>query len=80
MHLSGLPPLWIHVGGDEILLGDAERLASRAADAGVEVSFKVWPGMWHVFQAAARYVPEARQSLQELAVFLRERLATAGRG
>jgi acetyl esterase/lipase len=77
MDLSGLPPLWIHVGEDEILLGDAERLASRAAEAGVEVTFKVWPGMWHGFQAAARYVPEARQSLEELARFLRERLSEA---
>jgi acetyl esterase/lipase len=41
----------------------------------VEVSFKIWPGMWHVFQSAARYVPESRQSIEELAVFLRRRLA-----
>jgi acetyl esterase/lipase len=74
MDLAGLPPLWIHVGDHEVLLSDAERLAERAARAGVEVSFKIWPGMWHVFQTAARYVPESRQSIGELALFLRKRL------
>lgn len=74
MDLTGLPPLWIHVGDYEVLLSDAERLASRAAEAGVEVVFKIWPGMWHVFQTAARYVPEARESLDDLALFLRGRL------
>ena len=72
--LTGLPPLWIQVGDHEVLLSDAERLADRAAKAGVEVSFKVWPGMWHVFQSAARYVPESRQSIEELGRFLRGRL------
>lgn len=74
MDLAGLPPLWIQVGDHEVLLSDAERLADRAAQDGVEVSFKIWPGMWHVFQSAARYVPESRQSIEELALFLRRRL------
>ena len=68
--LSGLPPLCIHVGDHEILLSDSERLATRARAAGVEVEFKIWPGMWHVFQAAAAYIPEARQSLTEIARFV----------
>lgn len=74
MDLAGLPPLWIQVGEHEVLLSDAERLADRATQDAVEVSFKIWPGMWHVFQSAARYVPESRQSIEELAVFLRSRL------
>jgi monoterpene epsilon-lactone hydrolase len=72
--LAGLPPLWIQVGDCEILLSDAQRLAERASEDGVDVEFKVWPGLWHVFQAAARYVPEGRQSFEELSVFLRKRL------
>jgi len=73
MDLTGLPPMWIHVGDHEVLLSDAQRLADRASDAGVDVHFRVWPGMWHVFQAAARFVPEARESLEDLASFLRGR-------
>jgi len=72
MDLSGLPPIWVQVGDHEVLLSDAERLAQRAGDAGVPVDFKVWPGMWHVFQVAARFVPEARESIEELGCFVRK--------
>lgn len=74
MDLTGLPPLWIQVGDHEVLLSDAERLALRAAQGGVEVDFKVWPGLWHVFQATARLVPEARESIDELGQFVRKHL------
>jgi monoterpene epsilon-lactone hydrolase len=72
MDLSGLPPLCIHVGDREVLLSDSVRLAARARAAGVNVRFKVWPGMWHFFQASARMVPEARQSITEISRFLSE--------
>lgn len=68
--LSGLPPLCVHVGDREILLSDSVRLAERARACDVEVEFKVWPGMWHVFQASARFVPEARQSLEDIGRFV----------
>lgn len=74
MDLTGLPPMWIHVGDHEVLLSDAERLAQRATLAGVEVDFKVWPGLWHVFQSSARLVPEAKDSIRELGRFVREHL------
>ncbi len=70
MDLSGLPPLCIHVGDYEILLSDSVRLAERARAAKVEVEFKIWPGMWHVFQLMARTVPEARQSIDEIGRFI----------
>jgi acetyl esterase/lipase len=72
MNLASLPPMCVHVGDHEVLLSDSERLVRRARDAGVEVEFKVWPGMWHVFQASARYVPESRQSLLEVGHFIRK--------
>lgn len=72
MDLSGLPPLCVHVGDNEVLLSDSERLVERARAGGVEVEFKIWPGMWHVFQANARYVPESRQSLLEIGQFVRK--------
>jgi monoterpene epsilon-lactone hydrolase len=75
MDLTGLPPLWIQVGDHEVLLSDAERLAGRAAADGVEVDLKVWPGLWHVFQAAARFVPEGRDSIEELGQFVRGHLS-----
>jgi acetyl esterase/lipase len=74
MDLTGLPPMWIQVGDCEVLLSDSERLAQRAAEAGVEVDFKVWPGLWHVFQGAARWIPEGRKSIDELGEFVRRHL------
>jgi acetyl esterase/lipase len=68
--LSGLPPMCIHVGDDEVMLSDSVRLAERALAHGVDVELKTWPGMWHVFQASARFVPEARQSLHEIGRFV----------
>jgi acetyl esterase/lipase len=76
MDLAGLPPMCIHVGDCEVLLSDSTRLAERARAAGVEVAFKVWPGMWHDFQTVARYVPEARQSIDELGKFILGRMAS----
>ena len=74
MDLTGLPPLCIHAGDYEVLLSDSVRLADRARAAGVDVELKVWPGMWHVFQAGARFLPEARRSLDEIGRFVRKRL------
>jgi acetyl esterase/lipase len=70
MDLTGLPPLCIHAGDHEILLSDATRLAGRARAARVTVELTIWPGMWHVFQTAARLVPEARQSIEGIGGFV----------
>jgi len=70
MDLSGLPPLCIHVGDHEVLLSDSVRLAQRAHACTVDVEFKIWPGMWHVFQTSARFAPEARQSIDEIGRFV----------
>lgn len=65
------PPLFIHVGTDEIILDDSIRLAKKAKEAGVEVSIKVWKGMWHVFSAQHDILPEAKQSLKEIARYIK---------
>ncbi|MGQ9824003.1 MAG: alpha/beta hydrolase [Desulfotomaculales bacterium] len=72
--LRGLPPLLVHVGEDEILLDDSVRLVERARAAGVEVTFKIWEGMWHVFQGFADVLPEGRQAIAEIGEFLKGRL------
>jgi acetyl esterase/lipase len=70
--LSDLPPLCIHVGDRDLLLSDSIRLAERARAFGVVVELKVWPGLWHVFQASARFVPEASRSLDEIGRFVKD--------
>jgi len=75
--LSALPPLLIHVGDYEILRDDSIRLAEKARAAGVDVTLRVWEGMWHVFQSLAARVPEARRSVDEVGAWVQSRLVAA---
>jgi monoterpene epsilon-lactone hydrolase len=75
--LSGLPPLFIHVGADEVLRDDSTRLAERARAAGVPVELKIWPIVPHAWQLAPHLIPEGRQSLREAGAFLRSHGASA---
>jgi len=72
--LHGLPPLLIHVGSAETLLDDSTRLAILAKDSGVDVSFKIWDDMVHVWQLFASVLPEGQQSIDESGEFIRSKL------
>jgi monoterpene epsilon-lactone hydrolase len=56
--LRGLPPVYMHVGGDEVLLGDSRRLAIHAKDAGVEASLDIFP----VCSILSRWLRAAHQN------------------
>jgi acetyl esterase/lipase len=68
--LRGFPPLLIQVGSHEVCLSDSERFAEKARQAGVEVTLEVWPGMQHVWQIAARLIPESRQAILRIGQFV----------
>lgn len=68
--LSGLPPMLVHAGTDEVLYDDGRRIVERARAAGVDASFGEWQGMWHVFQAFPG-IPESRWALREIGAFIR---------
>lgn len=68
--LSGLPPLLIHAGEDEILCGDCVRMAEVAQKAGVETRVEVYPRMWHVWHMNFAEVPEGAAALEDIAQFL----------
>lgn len=73
--LSGLPPVMIEVGDDEVLLDDACTVAERITATGGQVTLEVWPEMLHVFQAfPPDVVPEADQSLLRVGRFLEAHL------
>ena len=76
--LSGLPNMLVQVGDDELLLSDSMRLAERAQTAGVKLRLDVWQGMWHVFQAFAVILPEAKRALADIGGFVREQLGPGG--
>ena len=64
--LHELPPTLIHVGEREALLDDSLQLAKGMSAKGSQVSIKVFPGMWHVWQMLGGWMPEADQSLWPL--------------
>ena len=69
--LAGLPPLLIQVGSKEVLLDDAVRLNKLAKKAGVDSTLEVWDGQVHVWQLMSRLIPEARQALQVIGLFIK---------
>jgi epsilon-lactone hydrolase len=74
---SGLPPIRIDVGDDEILLDDSRRYVERAVAAGVDARLDVWMGMFHGFVGSIGVVKAAEQSLDAIGMFLSERLQAA---
>ncbi|MFF3652022.1 alpha/beta hydrolase [Streptomyces sp. NPDC002181] len=68
--LTGLPPLLVQAGANELLLDDAVRLAGRAGADGVEVTLEVLPGLPHVFQHHYGRLDEADAALDRAARFL----------
>ena len=66
----GFPPLLIQVGSEEILLDDSTLLAEKARSAGVDVTLKIWDGMWHVWQALGGLIPENRKTFEEIGQFV----------
>jgi monoterpene epsilon-lactone hydrolase len=73
--LTGLPPMLIQVGADEILLDDSTRFAARAKDAGINVEIEIWAAMPHVWQISQGFMPEARAALNQAAGFAKARIA-----
>jgi len=68
--LHDLPPLLLQVGGRETGLDDSTLFAAKAQAAGVDARLEVWDDMIHVFQQFASELPEARQAITNIGVFL----------
>ena len=74
---TGWPRSLIQVGGDEILLDDAVRMAQKMRAAGSNVELQVWPHMPHVWQLFARFLPEGRRAIEQIGAFVRSAIASA---
>ena len=74
---SGMPPVHIHVGDDEVLLDDSLRYVERAVAAGVDARLDVWMGMPHGFAGGIGNLKASAQALDAIGTFLvqRRRLA-----
>jgi len=75
--LQGLPPVYIQVGDEEMLLDDSIRFAEKAKSAGIEVVLDIYPKKFHVFNAFWLVLPNAREANKKLGAFLKEQLNKA---
>jgi monoterpene epsilon-lactone hydrolase len=73
--LHGLPPLLVQAGDDEILRDSITAFVNKARQAGVQVTYEVWPAMWHVWHIYAPYLPEASYAVHSLCRFINEQLS-----
>jgi acetyl esterase/lipase len=70
--LSGLPPVLIHVGADELLLDDARSVADAIVTSGGVCRLEIYDEVSHCWQMLVPFLPEARRSLEGAAAFIRE--------
>ncbi|CAN7800206.1 alpha/beta hydrolase [Paraburkholderia hospita] len=75
--VTGLPPIMVQIGENELMLSDAMRLATHLADHRVRVTLEVWPGMFHAWHFSASILPEAQKALEGSVLFLEHALRDA---
>ena len=77
--VTGLPPILVQIGENELMLSDAMRLASHLADNRVRVNLEVWPGMFHAWHFYAAMLAEGHQALESSVRFIETGLIGANR-
>ncbi|MDD6307274.1 MAG: alpha/beta hydrolase [Clostridiales bacterium] len=66
----GFPPMLIQVGSYEMLLSDSVSVAAKARQQGVKVRLSIYDGMFHIFQMAAKMLPESKRAWVEIGKFI----------
>jgi acetyl esterase/lipase len=64
------PPMLIQVGSYEMLLSDSVSVAAKAREQGVKVRLSIYDGMFHIFQMAAKMLPESKKAWVEIGKFI----------
>jgi acetyl esterase/lipase len=75
--LRGLPPIMVYYGAHETLVGEAIEFATRAKDAGVDITLRSLPEGQHNFILGAGRVPEVDRAIEEIGRWLRSKLGLA---
>jgi len=75
--IAGLSPLFVQVGGDEVLVDDSRRVVERAQAVGIAAELDIVPEMQHMYQFDAGVMPEADASYDRAAAFIQLRLTAA---
>jgi phosphinothricin tripeptide acetyl hydrolase len=72
--LTGLPPILIQVGSEEVLLGDALALDRKAKTCGVDSTLEVWPEMIHVWHFFSITLKEGRDAIDRIGEYVKNRI------
>jgi acetyl esterase/lipase len=67
--LTGLPPLLIQAATGDVVRDEAQALAEKAREQGVDVKFVLYPGEMHVFHIFWSFLPEASDALRQIGDF-----------
>lgn len=73
--LSGLPPMYVAVGGAEVLRDDSTRVVDKVRSTGGEAELEIADDMQHVYPVFACLLPEGRTAIENFGRFARERTA-----
>lgn len=76
-HFTGAPPVWLTVGDTEILRDGSHRMAKVLRRDGVDTTFEERHDLPHVWPIFHNILPEARQTLDQLAAWMRRVAPTA---
>lgn len=72
------PPSWITVGDTEVLRDDARRLVNKLQSYGADVTFCEYQDLPHVWPLFHNILPEADDTIDQLASWLRRQTGSAG--
>ena len=70
--LSGLPPMLIQAATGDDRCPEAQALAARAREHGVDARLELYPVATHVFQVFWSFLPEATEALESAGRFVQE--------
>jgi epsilon-lactone hydrolase len=71
-NFSGICPILIQTGENEVLIDDSKILAQRLEQAGAIVQLDIWAEMFHVWHYFARYLSEGQQAIKEIGDFIKK--------
>ena len=69
---TGITPVLIQTGENEILLDDSKLLAQKLKTAGAVAELEIWEDMFHVWHYFAKYLSEGRQAIRRIGAFVRQ--------
>lgn len=69
-NLKDLPPITLYTGTRDMLWPDAEKFRDLAAEQGVDIDYREWPGMNHCF--CVYPIPEAIEAQNEIITMIRD--------